>query len=123
MWGTLLNRLQKMQSRAARIITESDYDTPAEPLLNERNWKSPMELIRYDTAVIMFKCLNNLAPGYLSIFESLEDLTPAELRNSETDLLPPKLDTATGQRSFPIMELRPGITLMRIKKSILATRF
>ena len=71
-----------MQSRAARIITESDYDTPAEPLLNELNWKSPMELIRYDTAVIMFKCLNNLAPGYLSIFESLEDLHPAELRNS-----------------------------------------
>ena len=65
---------------AARIITESEYDIPAEPLLNELNWKSIRELIRYYTAVMIFKCLNNLAaPDYLSIFESLEYFYPVEL--------------------------------------------
>ena len=37
-WGncgeTLLNKLQKIQNRAARIITGSDYDAPSEPLLS-----------------------------------------------------------------------------------------
>ena len=35
-WGNcgeaLLNKLQKIQNRAARIITGSDYDAPSEPL-------------------------------------------------------------------------------------------
>ena len=38
-WGncgeTLLNKLQKIQNRAARVITGSDYDAPSEPLLLE----------------------------------------------------------------------------------------
>ena len=38
-WGncgeTLLNKLQKVQNRAARVITGSDYDAPSEPLLLE----------------------------------------------------------------------------------------
>ena len=49
---------------------------------------------------MLFKCLNNLAPDYLCIFESLEDLDPVELQNTKTDLQPPKVDTTIGRRRF-----------------------
>ena len=71
---------------AANIITESEYDTPAKPLLNAQlNQKSIRELIRYEVAVMVLKCLNNLAPDYLSILEWLEDLHP--VWNFETQRL------------------------------------
>ena len=96
----ILDGLQKIQNRAARIITKSTYDTLPEPLLSELDWKSIRELIRHDKTVMMFKCLSNLGPGYLSMFESFEDLYLVRLQSSKTDLWPPKLDTTTGQRSF-----------------------
>ena len=43
-WGncgeTLLNKLQKIQNRAARIITGSNYDAASEPLLLELGWRN-----------------------------------------------------------------------------------
>ena len=46
-WGNcgeiFLTRLQKLQNRAARIITGSDYDTPAEPLIEQLGWKTVRE--------------------------------------------------------------------------------
>ena len=59
-------RLQKLQNLAARIITGSDYDTPAEPLIEEQGWKTVRELIQNDTSVMMYKSMNNMAPTYLS---------------------------------------------------------
>ena len=35
---TLSKKLQKLQNRAARVITKSTYDTSAKPLLNSLNW-------------------------------------------------------------------------------------
>ena len=111
------SKLQKIQNSAARIITESKYDTPVQPLPNELNWKSIREPIRYDIAVMIFKCLNSPAPDYLSIFETLEDLHPVEHRNTKIDLRSPMLVTTTcdNKKVFPIMQLWSGIALMRIK--------
>ena len=48
-WGncgeTFLTRLQKLQNQAARIITGSDYDSPAEPLIEQLGWKTVREWI------------------------------------------------------------------------------
>ena len=41
---TFLTRLQKLQHRVARIITGSDYDTLAEPLIEQLGWKTVREL-------------------------------------------------------------------------------
>ena len=41
---TFLTRLQKLQNRAARIITSSDYDAPVEPLIEQLGWKTVREL-------------------------------------------------------------------------------
>ena len=58
-WGccgkTELNQLQKLQNRAARIVTNSSYDAPSKPLLYEREWNSIQELIADETKMIVFK--------------------------------------------------------------------
>ena len=59
---TFLTRLQKLQNRAARIITGSNYHTPAEPLIEQIGWKTVRELIQNDTSVMMYKSMNNMAP-------------------------------------------------------------
>ena len=65
-WGncgdTFLTRLQKLQNRAARITTSSDYDTPAEPSTEQLGWKTVRGLIQNDTSVMMYKSMNNVAP-------------------------------------------------------------
>ena len=65
-WGTcgeiLLTKLQKIQNRAAGVITKSDYDAEARPLIDELEWKTVRELIISDTAVMMFKIMNNMVP-------------------------------------------------------------
>ena len=65
-WGncgeTFFTRLQKLQNRATRIITGSDYGTPVEPLIEQPEWKTVRELIQNDTSVMMYKSMNNMTP-------------------------------------------------------------
>ena len=68
-WGcagsTNINQLQKLQNRAARIITNNSFDTPSRPLIAELGWKTIEELIGNETKTMVFKPLNDLAPQYL----------------------------------------------------------
>ena len=104
-WGTcgetLLTRLQKVQNRAARVITKSDYDSNAAPLIEELGWKTIRELIHHDTAVMMYKVTNEMAPPYLTeLFQSLKDVQEVNLRDSNTNFKLPRASTSMGQRSF-----------------------
>ena len=51
-WGVCsvitLNKLQKLQNRAARIATNSPYDAPSQPLLEKLGWQSIRELINME---------------------------------------------------------------------------
>jgi hypothetical protein len=38
--STLANKLQKLQNRAARVLTSSNYDTNAENLFKKLSWKN-----------------------------------------------------------------------------------
>ena len=64
--STEINQLQKLQNRAARIVTNSSYDTPGRPLIERLRWKTIQELIKIDSGTMVFKSLNGLAPQYLS---------------------------------------------------------
>ena len=68
---TEINRLQKLQSRAARIVTNSSFDTPSNQLIVKLGWKTVNELIDIDSKTMVFKSLNELAPPYLrSLFRN-----------------------------------------------------
>ena len=103
-WGSCaefrLVKLQKLQNRAARIITNSSYDAPAEALITELKWPTVRDMIRCETATTVYKSVNSLAPDYLSqLFVRNSDRNIINLRNAETDLLVPFIITSYGQKA------------------------
>ena len=58
--------LQKLQNKAARIVTNSPFDASAAPLLQRLGWPSVQKLIYKETGSMVNKSLNSLAPQYLS---------------------------------------------------------
>ena len=103
-WGcagkTQINRLQKLQNRAARIVTNSSFDTPSNLLIKTLGWKTINELIDTETKTMVFKSLNELAPPYLrSLFLKNSQITSYRLRNTSTDLRLPKKSTENGKKS------------------------
>ena len=60
------DKLSKLQKRAARIILSKDYSTPSVELFESLNWMPLQQRFMYLRAVLMYKCMHNLAPHYLS---------------------------------------------------------
>ena len=103
--GAALNKLQKLQNRAAKIATNSPYDARSQPLLEKLGWQTIRELINIETAMMAYSSINNEAPNYLtSLFERLSQNTIRELRNTKTDLKLPFLKTSSGQKCSSLTE-------------------
>ena len=94
-WGscriTLLNKIQKLQNRAARVLIYSNYDANAGHLFELLGWKNVASQQQIQRATMVFKSLHGLAADYLcSKFGRRE--TAYNLRDSENKLnvsLPP----------------------------------
>ena len=104
-WGVAgaseINHLQKLQNRAARIITSSSYDAPSKMLIKQLGWRTIEEIIQYESRVMVYKSVNGLAPQYLQdIFTRNSENPSYELRSTATDLHIPKRNTASGQKGF-----------------------
>ena len=105
-WGccgeTLLDKLQKLQNRAARIVTNSCYHASSLPLIGSLGWLTITEMIEFETATTVCKSLHGLAPEYMrQMFTKLFENTSRSLRNTNTDLRIPRFfATSYGQRSF-----------------------
>ena len=102
-WGhcnkSLSNKLQKLQNRAARILTFSSYDTSADPLLEQLNWKRLDTQRQIQVATMVYKSIHGLAPDYLgSLFTKYNP--PYNLRNSENKLAVPLPRTNFLKNSF-----------------------
>ena len=57
--------LQKLQNRAARVITHQGYDIRSNEIRKTLNWKTLAEMRNIHILTMMYKILNNLAPNYL----------------------------------------------------------
>ena len=104
-WGccgkTQIDALQRLQNRAARIVTNSSYHVSATGLIKKLGWPTISDIILSETATIMFKSTNSLAPEYLSeLFVKNSALNTMRLRNTEADLRVPLFKTANGQKSI-----------------------
>ena len=77
--------LQKLPSHAARIVTNSSYDAPADAQIKKLNWPTISEIIKRETATITYKSLNCLVPMYLSnIFSRNSTRDTVYLKNFES---------------------------------------
>ena len=60
---TLATKLQKLQNRAAKVLTYSSYDANADKLIEKLGWKKLESQRNFQKAVMVFlKSLNGLAP-------------------------------------------------------------
>ena len=132
-WGscgsTAINELQKLQNRAARIVTNSRYDASAKPIIKKLGWHTVSEIIQMETLSMVYKSINDLAPTYLTeMFSRLSDTYKRELRNTRSDLEIPMRKSANGQKCFSYkgakmwnclsLESKLPPTLKTFKKSI-----
>ena len=104
-WGcsgvTETNQLQKLQNRAARIVTGSSFDTPCKPIIKELGWTTIDQLITSETNIMVYKSFHELAPQYMcNLFTRASQLSSRCLRNTLIDLKPPKTSSKTGQKCF-----------------------
>ena len=79
---TDLNKLQRLQNWAAKLIFCANKRDHVTPFLKELHWLPVIERINFKVALLVFKCLNNLGPSYLTSMLSLYSPTRAGLRSS-----------------------------------------
>ena len=87
-WGntyrTKLYPLYLLQKRAIRIITHSTFQAHTKPLFTRLKCLNLYDLILLDTWVLMFKCMNNLAPcSFSAIFTKTANVHTYNTRQSQ----------------------------------------
>ena len=67
----LVDKLQKYQNRAARLVTRSSFDTSSQPLFDKHSWDRVSVSKTKLKAITMFKIVNHTALNYLQdLFKS-----------------------------------------------------
>ena len=59
------NRLQVLQNKVNRLLTNAKYDTPTENLLKETNSLSVQQMIAYHSALLAYKVVKSGKPSYI----------------------------------------------------------
>ena len=97
---TIINKLSKLQRRAARVITSSTYDIRSSQILKDLNWK-PIEVdLKNRETVMTFKVLTRQGPDYLQQLFTECNNDNYSLRSNNTKLALPKPRTNFLKRSF-----------------------
>ena len=96
-----IKRLQHIQNTAARIVTRSNKYQNITPVLISLHWLPVRYRIEYKIALLVYKCLHDLAPAYL--INLITVYTPARSLRSGTDRLltqPAARTVRYGERTF-----------------------
>ena len=98
-----IDKLQRCQNNAARIVTRKRKTDPITPILKHLHWLPVKKRIHYKASLLCHKCIQGTAPRYIS------DLVPLYipsrcLRSSEKRLLKEKTfkKKKFGSRSFSV---------------------
>ena len=91
-WGNcgkiLSNKLQKLQNRAARVITSSNFDVDVDSLFHKLSWKDLKSQRQIQNALMVFKSLNWLVPEYPTSKFIKRNESNYSLRDSVNKLVP-----------------------------------
>ena len=61
----LLERLQKIQNKAARLVERKDRKHDSKELLRLLHWLTVQKRVDFKISCLVFKSLNNLSPSYI----------------------------------------------------------
>ena len=78
----LLNKLQKLQNRAARVITGRTYETRSKDVLKELNWQPLNERLKRKIYIFMHKIKNNVIPHSVIEMFKIEENQVYQLRSN-----------------------------------------
>ena len=95
-----LERLQKLQTKAACILTNSNNRTPREAMLRTLKWLSLKNRRTFNKGVQMYKCFQCKAPDYLCDLFTTKNHTYATRNSHKLNI--PRAKTAYFQNSFQI---------------------
>ena len=114
----------------ARIVLRARKHDRATPLLKELHWLPVERRISYKVALIVYKCMHNIAPEYLISLLSMPHRSNYSLRSSKDTLYLniPRVDSKKGEASFDFCgpktwnnlpyELRSSISIESFKKNL-----
>ena len=97
----LSDRIDKLYNRAARIITQSDWETRSVDILKMPQWDTLGVRRHQHSAIVMHKIIHNKAPEYLTeVFNPMCDSIVYNLRDSNYNLTLQKPKTESLKKSF-----------------------
>ena len=105
-WGAAsknnLDRILKLQKRAARIILNANFDTASADMFQELGWAPIKKRHNYNKAVLTYKALNKLTPSCISdLLIPVSQTHTRTLRSSSNGTLSiPRSKTTIFDRSF-----------------------
>ena len=86
---TVIEKLQKLQNRAAKLVTNSAFDAPALPFIRALQWPTLRELIDFESHKMVFISFKGDAPFYMNdLLMRVNNAIARSLRNSEVNLEP-----------------------------------
>ena len=92
-------KLQKLQNRAVRVITNAAYDDSANEILDHLGWDKLSDRRKKLNATLLFKAVHKLVPAYLhDLFTPYK--SSYNLRDKDNKLAPPKPRTEYLKRSI-----------------------
>ena len=95
-----IKKLQLIQNFASRILTDTREYDHISPILHELGWFTVKEPLRLRDTTMIYKCLNGLAPRYLSSILTERSKTYQYNTRNPDQLSLPKCRTGIAQRSF-----------------------
>ena len=105
-WGatsnTNIERLNKLQKRAVRIILNAKYLTPFADMFKSLGWMSVNNRLKYNKVVFTYKAISDITSSYVSdLLKPIAKICSRTLRSSETRFLTvPRSRTALCEGSF-----------------------
>lgn len=99
---TDINRLQRIQNRAARIVSNASKYDHVSPLLLQLHWLPVSKRIMYKVALFVYQSLHNLAPHYISsLFRPIQQSRYSLRSRSDPLLLQiPHINSKKGQQDI-----------------------
>ena len=97
---SIIDKLFKLQKRAARVITGDTYDVRFMQTLDSLDWLPLEELLKQREVIMTFKILTGRSPQYLEKLFSISKNDNYNLKSNQTKLKLPKPKTNFLKRSF-----------------------